>query len=39
MFAVTIFEVIFEIIASVIVTVVYSIADFINLLIALFFGF
>ncbi len=39
MFAVTIFEVLFEILASIILTVVYNIADFINLLIAFFFGF
>ena len=39
MFAATIFEVLFEVLASVILTVVYDIADFINLLIAFFFGF
>ncbi len=39
MFAVSIFEVILEIIGSIIVNITYAIADFINLLVLLFFGF
>lgn len=38
-FAATIFEVLFEVLSSIILTVVYDIADFINLLVAFFFGF